>query len=255
MTVTLKWITPQAESIIAYIARVSNPANQSNPNYEKLIGYLIKNKHWSPFEMANATFEITTSMAIAEQMLRHRSFSFQKFSGRYAPMESIQPVEMRIQAIKNRQSSEDVFNPVIQTIQHERDWDSSYNIYADEAIRKHMEQSMFLYHKLLNANVAREQARMVLPLATSTTLYMNGTIRSWIHYLQLRNDEHAQKEHRLIAQQIEKILRAELPTIFAALDGIKRDEENNRLLLELLHDHSVSDATFLEMLLTTQNNI
>lgn len=246
MTVVLKWITPDAENIIAQIARVSNPANQYNPSYTGLIKYLIKNKHWSPFEMANATFEITTSIVIAEQMLRHRSFSFQKFSGRYAAMESIQPVEIRRQAIKNRQSSEEVFDPVIQTI---LDGTGEYQYRASTEVRKHMEQSMFLYGRLLNAGVAREQARMVLPLATSTTFYMNGTIRSWIHYLQLRNDAHAQKEHQLIAQQIESILRQHIPVIFTALDLIKQEEENERLLLSLLAQYSVTNDQLLEMLL------
>lgn len=251
MQVKLRWITPDPEETIAYIARVSNPQNQSNPNYVKLVKYLIQSNHWSPFEMSNATFEITTSRAIAAQILRHKSFSFQEFSQRYAVVDSIQPIEIRKQAIKNRQSSEEVFDPVVETVQHERDWDASYDIHASEAITKTINHAFWTYTKLINAGVAKETARMLLPLATTTTLYMNGTIRSWIHYLTLRNDAHAQKEHQLIAQEIESILRQHLPIVFAALDSIKADKENDALLLNLIKGAGVTDAEYLEHLLTT----
>lgn len=250
MQVHLRWITPHAESTIAEIARVSSPVNQYNPDYVRLIKYLIKNKHWSPFEMANATFEIVTSRAIAQQILRHRSFSFQEFSQRYADVVDIESVELRQQATKNRQSSTDIINPVIETIHHERIWDSYHTVYANKAVENHMKASISLYNKLIAAGVAKESARFVLPLATQTRLYMNGSIRSWIHYLDLRMDIHAQKEHRQVAQQIELILRQQLPTIFAALDTIKREKEINDQLVRMLKDYQITDTQLLEQMLS-----
>lgn len=244
MQVDLVWITPEAERIISHIARVSNPKNQDNPNYAKLIRYLIENKHWSPLEMASACFSIKTSRAIAQQILRHRSFSFQEFSQRYSAATEIEPVELRKQALKNRQSSEEVFDPILMTVPF---YNETYDVAASTSIKDHFENSLELYQELIDAGVAKECARMVLPLATQTHLYMSGTIRSWIHYLALRNDEHTQKEHQLVAQEIEKILRLYLPTIFEALDAIKQEETNNRLLLQLLIDNNYTDLDTLKM--------
>lgn len=247
MKVNLRWITHNPEATIAHIARVSNPENQENPDYAKLIKYLIKNKHWSPFEHSIASFEIVTSRAIAAQILRHRSFSFQEFSQRYSVVDTFETVEIRRQATKNRQSSEEIFNPVIETIA--RDDRPPYEIRASQGIVDTLHFSMETYQKLIAAGVAKEVARMVLPLATTTTLFMTGSIRSWIHYLGLRNDEHTQKEHRLIAQAIETELRLHLPTVFAALDSIKAEQDRDALLLRLLSKHHVTDAEFLDNLL------
>jgi thymidylate synthase (FAD) len=244
MQVQLANNTPNPEGFIAYIARVSNPTNQHNPDYAKLIKYLLVNKHYSPFEHASFTFQITTSRAIAAQILRHRSFSFQEFSQRYSVAENIEAIELRKQAKKNRQSSEEGFDPLL----YNRQYDYSGK-YASEVIEDHISRTYSLYNTLIEAGVAKESARFVLPLATTTTLYMSGTIRSWITYLMVRNDEHTQIEHRQIAQEIEKILRQHLPTVFAALDDIKQDEEKDRLLLSLLKTHKISDVELLQRLL------
>lgn len=183
------------EQYIVYIARVSNPSNQLNTNTsEKLLRYLIEHKHWSPFEFVDLTVAIHTRRSIAAQILRHRSFSFQEFSQRYSEAVEIEPIEIREQAHKNRQSSSQIINPVVKL-------NKSIG-YADRAINEHLSNSMELYKALLEAGVAREVARDVLPLATATTLYMKGSVRSWIHYLQLRLSEDTQKEHRQIAEQI-----------------------------------------------------
>jgi thymidylate synthase (FAD) len=191
-----------AEELIVYCARVSNPSNQSNmETAPRLLQYCIRHGHWSVFEQASMTVEIKTSRAIAAQLLRHKSFSFQEFSQRYSEAVGIEPVELRRQADKNRQSSTEVIE--------------------DEEVRslvcKAMTRVAFVYDELLNAGVARECARMVLPLATSTTLYMAGTCRSWIHYLQVRLDEHTQKEHREIAQAIDRCFAEVFPTVHQAL--------------------------------------
>lgn len=204
-----------AEDLIVYCARVSNPANQVNVQTgDKLIRYLVKHKHWSPFEMATITVEIKTSRAIAAQILRHRSFSFQEFSQRYSTATEITDVEIRKQADKNRQSSTDEFDPVLMVKP-----DLTTPIYASDMIREHMSNAKKLYDYLIDAGVAKECARMVLPLATETTMYMTGSVRSWIHYLQLRTDEDTQKEHREIAEQILDILKEEMPTIYDAVFG------------------------------------
>lgn len=246
MKVSLRWITPNPEGTIAYIARVSNPDNQANPDYAKLIKYLIKNNHWSPFEHSVASFEIVTSRAIAAQILRHRSFSFQEFSQRYSVVDTFETVEIRRQATKNRQSSEEIFDPVVATADGTR-W------FASERIDIHLNNARRLYDDLIAAGVAKEVARMVLPLTTQTTLFMTGSIRSWIHYLALRNDEHTQKEHRLIAQVIEEELRKHLPIVFDALDSIKADKQRDENLLQRIRDYNIPDEAFLELLLKQQN--
>jgi thymidylate synthase (FAD) len=186
-----------AEDLIVYCARVSNPGNQLNMETgERLLRYCMKHGHWSVFEQASMTVEIRTSRAIAAQLLRHKSFSFQEFSQRYSEAVGIEPVELRRQAEKNRQSSSELLP------------------YSVEAF---MAQALAYYGDLIEAGVARECARMVLPLATSTTLYMSGTCRSWIHYLQVRLDEHTQKEHREIAQAIEQCFAQVFPTVHEAL--------------------------------------
>ena len=189
-----------SEELIAYCARVSNPGNQMNKETApRLLKYLIKNKHWSPFEMVNMCVSIETSRAIAAQILRHRSFSFQEFSQRYSKASSLEDVELRMSGETNRQSSSEVTDKF------------------DLAIHESMQQSWKTYEDLVESGVATETARMVLPLATKTKLYMNGTIRSWIHYLQQRCDEHTQKEHREIANGIRAIIEKEFPTVFVVL--------------------------------------
>jgi thymidylate synthase (FAD) len=198
-----------AEELIVYIARVSNPSNQLNSeSSDKLLAYLVKNKHWSPFEMVDMTVEIITSRAIAQQILRHRSFSFQEFSQRYAEAVDIEPVQLRAQAIKNRQSSTDKVNPEL----------FFKGVTAEEYIAYHIGESQKLYKALLEKGVAKECARMILPLTTQTRIYMKGSVRSWIHYLQIRCDEHTQLEHREIAQEIADIFRLNFPHISKGLE-------------------------------------
>lgn len=223
MQTKLIWITPDAEKLISYIARVSNPKNQDNPNYEKLIKYLIANRHWSPLEMVSACFEIKTSRAISAQIIRHRSFSFQEFSQRYANVIEVEPIAIRRQAKSNRQSSEEVFDPITEN-----------GVKASEMINCVIEDAQWTYNRLIELGVAKECARMIMPMASSTTLYMTGTLRSWIHYLGLRNDEHTQKEHRDLAIEIETELRNHFPIVFKALDELKKEESNKALLFKLL---------------------
>jgi thymidylate synthase (FAD) len=194
-----------ADELIAYCARVSNPSNQHNsgtaPN---LLRYLIEHKHWSPFEMVNMCVSIETSRAIAAQILRHRSFSFQEFSQRYAAVDTDahEPTEMRYSHEKNRQSSVHVMEKTL----------------LIAAVDDTVKSAFDVYELLLKEGVASETARMVLPLCTRTKLYMNGTIRSWIHYLEQRCDEHTQKEHRQIADDIRSnILRVEFPSVWEAV--------------------------------------
>lgn len=197
------------EELIVYVARVSNPSNQLNTETsDKLIAYMVKHKHWSPFEMADMTISIVTSRAIAQQILRHRSFSFQEFSQRYAEVLDMEEVQIRKQAEKNRQSSEEAFDPILYM----------NNIPASRIISAHIKDSGDLYTKLLEAGVAKECARMVLPLTTQTKIYMKGSIRSWIHYLQIRCDEHVQLEHRQIALEIKEIFKTNFPNISKALN-------------------------------------
>ena len=198
----LIWITPDAESIITYCARVSNPTNQeANANPERLIDYLVKHKHWSPFEMASACFEVNTTRDISAQILRHRSFSFQEFSQRYAEVQ-LRPElpEMRRQDTKNRQNSFD---------------DLPLEVLAecDKLIGQAFVTSYQAYDRLLELGVAKECARKVLPMNSPTRLYMSGTIRSWIHYLSVRTGVETQLEHRQIAQEIKTILINHLPSL------------------------------------------
>ena len=207
-TATLVHITPNAEELITYMARVSNPANQNNTETSaRLIKYLIDHKHWSPFEMVNMCVEIETTRSIAAQILRHRSFSFQEFSQRYAKVAAVSVVpELRLQDHTNRQNSIEAVG-----VEKERLDDFWYDI------NDHFERSIQLYNDLLEAGVAKECAREVLPLATPTTLYMNGTVRSWLHYVDLRTNNGTQKEHALIAAQIQDILYSQIPNVCEAM--------------------------------------
>ena len=205
----LVWITPNCEQLIGKIARVSNPKNEDNPNVEKLIKYLIKHKHWSPFQMGNMCVEIKTTRAIAPQILRHRSFTFQEHSLRYAiPTDTFATVlpDLRRQDTKNRQNSID-------------DLPSETVEYYKQRIDDHFREGVALYESLLHSDVAKECARSVLPLNTVTRLYMSGTIRSWLHYIDLRSDNGTQREHMKIARSVGEILDTELPTISRAMWG------------------------------------
>jgi thymidylate synthase (FAD) len=191
-----------AEELISYCARVSNPSNQMNMDSSpKLISYLIKHKHWSPFEMVDMTVAIVTRRSIAAQILRHRSFSFQEFSQRYSTATDIQQIELRKQGKTNRQSSEEII------------LDSTLSKMVDN----HLEKSKELYQYLIDEGVSRETARDVLPLSTETTMYMKGSIRSWIHYLDLRCSQDTQLEHRHIADNIKDIFNKNFPNISKAL--------------------------------------
>ena len=204
-TVSLVHTTPDAEQLIAYMARVSNPDNQDNPNSERLIKYLIKHKHWSPFEMVNMCVQIETTRSVAAQILRHRSFSFQEFSQRYAQV--VKPAaipQLRRQDTKNRQNSIDNLEPI--TVQ-------DFNV----KISSLFELSESLYKEMLQAGVAKECARDILPLSTPTTLYMNGTLRSWLHYTDLRCANGTQYEHKLIADQCKDIIEQQFPNVYAAM--------------------------------------
>ena len=205
----LIWVTPDSEQLIGKIARVSNPNNEDNPEVEKLIKYLIKHKHWSPFEMASMCVEIHTTRAISAQVLRHRSFTFQEFSQRYAiPTDTFATVlpELRRQDTKNRQNSID-------------DLAEETQEYYEQRIDDHFRQSVDLYESLLHSGVAKECARSVLPLNTVTRLYMSGTIRSWLHYCDLRGSNGTQKEHMQIAQSVREILEEQVPVIARAMWG------------------------------------
>lgn len=196
-----------ASDFITYAARVSNPSNQmSLLTAPKLLAYCIKHGHWSIFEQASMTVEIQTSRAISAQIIRHRSFCFQEFSQRYAPIDEAEPVELRTQDLKNRQASGDTYA---------QDW-------AMDAMAKSIDLAFKTYRSLLQEGVSRETARMVLPLCTRTTLYMTGNIRSWIHYLEQRCDKGTQLEHRRIAEAIrDTIFAVEFPHIHNALQEAK----------------------------------
>ena len=204
MNVQLIWSTPQAEEMIVKMARVSAPKNQDNMDTApRLLKYLINNKHWSPFEMGNMCVEIETTRSISPQILRHRSFSFQEFSQRYADTGELGSAvipHLRRQDFKNRQNSID---------------DLSTDVIAGyyRRISQLYEDSEHLYREMLSTGVAKECARSILPLSTQTRLYMNGTLRSWIHYLQLRCDPGTQLEHRQIAEAIKQIFCTEFPVI------------------------------------------
>ena len=190
------------EDIIAYCARVSNPDNQLNTETApKLLKLLVKHKHWSPFEMVDMTLEIKTSRAIAAQILRHRSFSFQEFSQRYSQAQVLEKLQLRQQAAKNRQSSTDEYQ----------------NSTLQAKVREHIAKGISLYNNLIEDGVAKESARMILPLTIETTMYMKGSIRSWAHYIDLRTEENTQKEHREIAEECKQIFKQNLPTVSEAL--------------------------------------
>jgi thymidylate synthase (FAD) len=204
------------EEFVVYIARVSNPSNQMNvETAPRLINYLIKHKHWSPFEFVDMTVEIVTRRSIAAQILRHKSFSFQEFSQRYSSATNVQDIELRKQAEKNRQSSAEPFDPIIFKTP-EDNWDDNTR-HASQAVSEFLQSSMKLYVELIDAGVAREVARDILPLATESRLYMKGSLRSWIHYLELRTLEDTQKEHRDIANGIRDIFTQNFPSISEAI--------------------------------------
>ena len=206
-----------AEQFIVYCARVSNPNNQLNvETAPKLLAYCVRNKHWSIFEQVMMTVEIVTSRAIATQILRHRSFAFQEFSQRYAVATKFENIELRKQSTKNRQGGEELLDPATPLKVDDGSWGSE-TASAEAVVADAVRHSENVYAQLLQAGVAKECARMVLPLCTQTTLYMTGSVRSWIHYLQVRCDPHTQKEHREIADAIRDIFRAEFPDTSKAL--------------------------------------
>jgi len=202
---------------MGYVARVSNPNNQPNPNIAGLLAYCIKHGHWSVFEQAHMTLEINTSRGIAAQILRHRSFTYQEFSQRYADIGLLDteiPVpELRRQDTKNRQNSTDDLPPGIV-------------LDYKNKIAKHFEEANFLYQNLLDAGVAKECARFVLPLATPTRIYMTGSVRSWIHYINLRSAHGTQKEHMDIARECQCIFAGQFPICAEALNWICYDQSN-----------------------------
>ena len=208
MNVELISITPDAEKTIAYCARVSNPMGQDRDEYAKLLKYCIDHGHWSIFEMANMVLEIETTRGIAAQILRHRSFSFQEFSQRYADAsflgEKINPPQLRSQDEKNRQNSID-------------DIDIEAQIKYNSQIRELFSRSKALYDDMIKSGVAKECARFVLPLSTTTKMYMNGTIRSWIHYINLRSGNGTQREHMDVANKCKEIFIQQLPVVAEAL--------------------------------------
>jgi thymidylate synthase (FAD) len=211
MNVKLISVTPDAEKTMAYVARVSNPNNQENPNYAKLLGYCIKHNHWSVFEQAFMTLEIETTRGLAAQILRHRSFTYQEFSQRYADSsllgDTVPMFDLRRQDTKNRQNSIDDIDPFVK---------QEFEI----KIRKHFDDAMTLYQSMLDMGIAKESARFVLPLATPTRLYMSGSVRSWAHYITLRSANGTQKEHMDIAEACKKIFVEQFPTCAEALEWV-----------------------------------
>ena len=211
MSVKLISVTPDAEQTMAYVARVSNPNNQENPNYAKLLGYCIKHNHWSVFEQSFMTLEIETTRGLAAQILRHRSFTYQEFSQRYADSsmlaDTIPMFDLRRQDTKNRQNSIDDIDPFVK---------QEFEI----KIRRHFDEAMVLYQSMLDSGIAKECSRFVLPLATPTRLYMSGSCRSWIHYITLRSANGTQKEHMDIAEACKKIFVEQFPTCAEALEWV-----------------------------------
>tara|TARA_Y100000739_G_scaffold102976_1_gene88157 strand:+ start:904 stop:1551 length:648 start_codon:yes stop_codon:yes gene_type:complete len=215
MTVKLVSITPDAEQMMAYIARVSNPANQENEKYAGLLKYCIKHNHWSVFEQSSMTVEIETTRAIAAQVLRHRSFTFQEFSQRYADtklLEAIVLPELRRQDSKNRQNSIDDLDPEIVDK-------------LNKQMKTLFSSSSALYNQMLECGVAKECARMVLPLCTPTRIYMTGSCRSWIHYINLRSAHGTQKEHMVIAKAVKDVFVEQFPAVSEALEWEKESQE------------------------------
>ena len=212
MNVQFVSVTPDAEKTMAYIARVSNPSNQDNEKYAGLLKYCIKHNHWSVFEQSSMTLEIETTRAIAAQILRHRSFTYQEFSQRYAASTALGDIELpelRKQDMKNRQNSTDDLDPELV-----------------ETLNKQMitlfSSAKALYQQMLEDGVAKECARMVLPLCTPTRIYMTGSCRSWIHYINLRSAHGTQKEHMLIAEECRKIFVDQFPSVSEALEWISK---------------------------------
>jgi len=209
MSVKLISVTPDAEQTMAYVARVSNPANQENENYAGLLRYCIKHNHWSVFEQSFMTLEIETTRAIAAQILRHRSFTYQEFSQRYADSsllsKAIPLPELRRQDTKNRQNSIDDMDPFeVQLL--------------EKQMQTLFDSSMALYQQMLERGVAKECARNVLPLCTPTRIYMSGSCRSWIHYINLRSANGTQKEHMQIAEACKQVFIEQFPTVSEALE-------------------------------------
>ena len=196
---------------MAYVARVSNPNNQENPNYAKLLGYCIKHNHWSVFEQAFMTLELETTRGVAAQVLRHRSFTYQEFSQRYADSsmlaDQVPMFDLRRQDTKNRQNSIDDIDPFVK---------QEFEI----KIRRHFDEAMVLYQSMLDAGIAKECSRFVLPLATPTRIYMSGSCRSWIHYINLRTANGTQKEHMDLAEGCKKVFIEQFPTCAEALEWV-----------------------------------
>tara|TARA_B100000131_G_scaffold252667_1_gene246518 strand:+ start:1863 stop:2498 length:636 start_codon:yes stop_codon:yes gene_type:complete len=211
MNVKLVTVTPDAEKTMGYVARVSNPNNQDNPKVAGLLGYCIKHGHWSVFEQAHMTVEIETTRGLAAQILRHRSFTYQEFSQRYADSsllgDTIPLPELRRQDTKNRQNSIDDVDPFV-------------NQDFQLKMQRHFVDGMKLYKEMLEAGIAKECARFVLPLATPTRLYMTGSVRSWIHYIDLRSAHGTQKEHMDIANECKCIFAGQFPIVAEALEWI-----------------------------------
>ena len=202
-------ITPDAETTMGYIARVSNPANQDNPKVSGLLKYCIKHNHWSVFEQATMTLELETTRAIAAQVLRHRSFTYQEFSQRYADSsmlaDTIPLFDLRSQDTKNRQNSIDDVDPFLKQE-------------LEITIKRHFESAMDIYKHMLEMGIAKECSRFVLPLATPTKIYMTGSCRSWIHYISLRTANGTQKEHMDLAESCKKIFAEQFPICAEALE-------------------------------------
>ena len=209
-SVKLISVTPDAEKTMAHIARVSNPNNQDNPNYAGLLRYCIKHNHWSVFEQSSMTLEIETTRAIAAQILRHRSFTFQEFSQRYAQSNELGKIELpdlRRQDTKNRQNSIDDVDPFVKQ-----------KLEAQMITLFSSAQS--LYNQMIEEGIAKECARMVLPLCTPTRIYMTGSARSWIHYIELRSAHGTQKEHMDIAEACRKVFTEQFPSVSEALEWV-----------------------------------
>ena len=215
-SVKLVTVTPEAEKTMGYVARVSNPNNQDNPKVAGLLSYCIKHNHWSVFEQAHMTLEIETTRGLAAQILRHRSFTFQEFSQRYADSsmlaERIPLPDLRRQDKKNRQNSTD-------------DLDAFHKQEFEIAIQRHFDSAMDLYQTMLDHGVAKECARFVLPLAVPTKIYMTGSVRSWIHYIELRSANGTQKEHMDIALDVKRVFAEQFPICAEALEWLTDEQK------------------------------
>ena len=210
MNVKLVTVTPEAEQTMGYVARVSNPKNQDNPNVSGLLSYCIKHGHWSVFEQAHMTLEIETTRGLAAQILRHRSFTYQEFSQRYADSTQLGHIPLpalRRQDEKNRENSTDDLEAPLKTKYYVK-------------MMSHFEQATELYNEMLKDGVAKECARFVLPLATPTRLYMTGSVRSWVHYIELRSGHGTQKEHMDIANECKRIFSEQFPVVAKALTWV-----------------------------------